>query len=1149
LDRDSENLMPGNTPRQPVDCPDPVGWYQIASGGLAEEAVQQYMQHATGCAKCGGLLRDAVSDFNDETSAEETRQITELESARPDWQYRLAVRIAGAVAPETKSEPARWKWWTTPRVIAALAGTMAVVIAGYQYEFRASREQQVSQLLAQAGSVRRITELRMEGSKYASLGEGLKREASSTFLSSPGELLKAESLIYDQLAAHPSDPFWLHAKARADLLDGKYDAAQATLIRAWQLDPKSPEILTDLATAYFQQNNYGAAYEKLSEVLGMKPDDPVALFNRAIVGEQLHFYRQALDDTERYLKIEPQSGWATEAGARADRLRSKREKHDQGQAAPLLSPSQLAAAVSDPNLSLVVDQRIDEYLNEAAVTWLPEAYPQRAGTADPAAQQALFFLADLTRQRHNDLWLSDLLRDSSSPNFPAAAAALARAIKANEVGEFDAASKESVRARRFFRAAGKVAGSLRAQFEQTFAAHVNRQSETCRREAIPAFAESQKHSYPWLQIQLGLEKGGCSFLMGDIGGDEASTGRATDLARKSNYEALVLRGIFFAADDRLSTGDRDGASSLVGGALQNFWSGEFPAERGFNLYLEWAEIAQAGDWPNLQMASCREATGLVDSGEDFLLRAWAHNCSADAAKAAHQPETAEREYIEAARLFALAPPTDANRNYAIETGIRNARLESRFGRFDAAIARLTSIQDQVRPLSNNYLTQMFYSTLGELQLRRNLDPQAEQALRPALALAEQSLMTLRSEAERSSWSKGAAPSYLALIEAELAQGRVQNALEVFEWYLGAPQREASGARAIRPLTNPAMPDPPPLASRLPLLTKETVLAYAALPDGLAIWVYDDRGVNVSWTAKPTEDLQELAAKFHDLTSDPGSEPRALRRDARSLYAVLIAPVEQHLAPGRTLVIEADGWLALVPFEALLDADNHYLIERAPIVHSLGQESQARLRVDDGISSGMSALVVGSTASSPADGLIALPDVAAEADSVSLAFHLASVLKSEQATLNAVRSELPGAAVFHFAGHSLATPEKGGLLLAGESPSDRPLLLDSDTLQRVKLTAMRLAVLSACSTAGGRGGSNGFKSITEALIRAGVPHVVASRWAVDSVEARAFVEDFYKNALSGESVSGAIRLTSQRTLASPRTAHPYYWSAFAAYGRP
>jgi CHAT domain-containing protein len=328
-----------------------------------------------------------------------------------------------------------------------------------------------------------------------------------------------------------------------------------------------------------------------------------------------------------------------------------------------------------------------------------------------------------------------------------------------------------------------------------------------------------------------------------------------------------------------------------------------------------------------------------------------------------------------------------------------------------------------------------------------------------------------------------------------------------------------------------------------------VLAYGLLPGGLAIWSYDDRGVSAQWIPKPTQDLQELAARFSDLSSDPKSELSALRRDAHTLYGALIAPVEGRLVPGRTVVIEAEGPLARVPFEALLDSNGHYLVERWPIVHSLGQDSDARLREVGTISADLSALVVGSTASSPADGLIPLPDVAAEADVVASGFHSASVLKGGEATLDAVRNELPGAAVFHFAGHSLATPAKAGLMLAGETGTDPPLLLDADALRRVKLPSMQLAVLSACSTAAGSGSSSGFNSITEALLRAGVPHVVASRWAVDSVEARAFVEDFYRNALSGQSVSDAIRLTSRKMLSNPRTAHPYYWSAFAAYGRP
>jgi CHAT domain-containing protein len=209
-----------------------------------------------------------------------------------------------------------------------------------------------------------------------------------------------------------------------------------------------------------------------------------------------------------------------------------------------------------------------------------------------------------------------------------------------------------------------------------------------------------------------------------------------------------------------------------------------------------------------------------------------------------------------------------------------------------------------------------------------------------------------------------------------------------------------------------------------------------------------------------------------------------------------------------------------------------------------------LRNETRISADLPALVVGSTAASPADGLIPLPDVSAEAAAVASGFHSARILRGEQATLGAVRNELPRAAVFHFAGHSLAAPQRTGLLLeGGDGKANVPGLMDANAVRRIQLRNLQLAVLSACSTASGSGGSSGFDSVTDALLRAGVPHVVASRWAVDSAETRGFVEDFYHNALSGQPVSGALRQTALKMLANPRTAHPYYWSAFSAYGRP
>jgi len=1171
--------------RNENECLGAEAWREIAAGLMPPEQTLACIEHASGCESCGPQFREAVAEasrLNAELTEAEQKQVASLASARVEWQQRLARQIAAATASERRPSPQRSKWLAVPRLAMAGAALLALVgvgiwVVGSWIILERKQVATATRLLARAYSEQRTLELRMGDATYAPLR--ISRGPADSFTSRPPALLKAEALIASQLETHPSDASWLQAKARADVLEGKYDAAIEALRRAVELQPGSPALLADLATAYFQRartendraEDFGTAYEYLSQALKIQPDDAVALFNRAIVAEHESLYRQALDDWEHYLRLDSGSAWAGEARERAEAVRDKLKEHG-SVAAPLLAVDQVAAisgrANSDSEDEAEIDSRVGEYLHQAVLTWLPEAFPEARAraqgneAAQAAASQALFFLAELTSRQHGDGWLSDLLRGSGGPQFPQAVAALARAVKANDSGDNDVSRQQSAVAEKWFRASGNMAGALRAQFEQTFAAQVARQSEACRQQATTALALSEKYPYPWLQIQLGLEKAVCSTLRGDIGADEKATGRALDRAQKSGFEALYLRAVLFAAEDKRLTGDRAGASALVSRGLERYWSGQFPAVRGYSLYVGLANIAEAAKQPNLQVASLREAVAVIDSDDDLMQRALAHNRLADAATAAHLPNVAERQYGEAARLLAAAPRTEGRRNDALETAIRTARLEVQLGRFEDAIVRLTAIQEQIRPLSNQYLAQMFYSTLGELQLSRHREVEAEQALRPALDLAEQSLATLRSEPERANWSKDAAPAYLALTEAELAQGRSEEALETYEWYLGAPQRETADSNFRRLAYRPggdgayeATSGPPTrersrLAAVLPLLARETVIAYAVLPDGLAIWIYDDRGINTRWIPQSTTGLQELAERFHDLSSDPQSELSALRRDARSLYGLLIAPVEQSLAPGRTLVIEAPEWLARVPFEALLDANDHYLIERSAVVHSLGQDSQARLRSDALISADLPALVVGSTASSPSDGLIPLPDVAREAEGVGSWFKSPQILKGGEATLTRVQNELPSAAVFHFAGHSLATSGRTGLLLQNEDGrASVPRLLDAAEVRQLRLRNLQLAVLSACGTASESGGSGGFDSIGDALLGAGVPHVVASRWPVDSAEAREFVQDFYHNALSGQTVSEAVRLTSRKMLSNPRTVHPYYWSAFAAYGRP
>ncbi|MFZ0684913.1 MAG: CHAT domain-containing protein [Terriglobales bacterium] len=1142
-----------------------------------------YIEHASRCSHCGPLLREAVAecaDLDRELTAEERERIASLESARAEWQERIAGQIAGTPQPPVDRRSEAWwrKWLAVPRLAMATAAIIAVVGAGlwvalhqtpsYQGWFHHDQRAAAAELLARAYTEKRTLELRIAGAEYAPMH--ITRGPTASFKENPKDLLAAEALIASQPEAQANSAPWLQAQAEADLLEGKYEPAVEALRRSSELEPNSAPILTDLATAYFQRalekdrkDDFGTAYEYLSQALKQSPDDPVALFNRAIVSEHQFLYHQALDDWDHYLRVDPGSKWAEDARKRADILRAKLNEHSNRPA--LLTPAQLAAlggVASPPSEAdkAAVDQRVGEYLDQAVRSWLPQAFPA-FGTNEPRtketeseasaqASRALFFLADLTSQRHVDLWLADLLRGSAGPHFAQAVAALARAFAANQQGGYDAAREPAALAERLFRTSGNKAGVLRAQFEQAYAEQLARRSEDCRQRATSALAESKRYSYPWLQVQLGFEKSVCSGLMGDFGVRRKAAQDAVQRAQETHYWALYLRALGAAADDEFIAGDPSGGSKVVIAGLEIYWSGQFAPVRGYSLYTELAVHASNIGRSNLQLAILREAVALVDSDENWVLRAVAHKGLANAAMAADLPQVAEREYAEAARLYATLPPTEAIRNSALEMEVRAAQLEARLGQPDDAIARLTAIQDQIGPLSNNYLVQMFYTILGELQLSRHRAVEAEQALRPALALTEQSLTTLKSEVERTNWSKTAAATYLALVEAELVQGRQQEALDSYEWYLGAPQRAGSSPHLQRPISDPPMPEPSRLASIRQGPESETVVAYAILPDGLAIWVHDETGINASWKEQPTESLRELAERFQDLSSDPKSDMSALRRDAGSLYEALIAPVEQHITPGRTLMIEANDWLSRVPFEGLLDANGHYLIERTPIVYSLGQFSHARLHGGPGITANSAALVVGSAASSREEGLIPFPDASAEANAVAGGFRKVRLLEGREATLSAVLNDLPGAAIFHFSGHALATSGRTGLMLESENEEDTsPRLMDADAVRQLPLTSLQLAVLSACSTASSEGGSSEFESITGAFLRAGVPHVVASRWAVDSAETQRFVQDFYRNALLGQTVPAAIRLTSLKMMADPVTSHPYYWSALAAYGRP
>jgi tetratricopeptide (TPR) repeat protein len=215
----------------------------------------------------------------------------------------------------------------------AYAGGLALLAAVSYRGLLLVQQPAINDLLATAYTEQRTLDLRIPGAAHGPV-RLVRGSADRSRLDRPPALLEGEARIARELAMAPASPTWLQAMGRADVLDWNFEAAIASLQRALVIQPDSPSLMIDLASAYFERaevNNrtadYDAAAKLLSRVLNATPDDPVALFNRAVVYERMHLHDQAILDWQRYLRVDSGSAWTSEAKKRlADVEQAKARK-------------------------------------------------------------------------------------------------------------------------------------------------------------------------------------------------------------------------------------------------------------------------------------------------------------------------------------------------------------------------------------------------------------------------------------------------------------------------------------------------------------------------------------------------------------------------------------------------------------------------------------------------------------------------------------------------------------------------------------------------------------------------------------------------------------------------------------------------------
>lgn len=332
----SVNKNRGNEPLRGPDCPIGKMWLSLAAGLMEEDEASRYVTHAATCDWCGPLLKESMEDLAQDVTPEEQETLAKLPTASLVWQREMGSKLAAQNNDRLSSAITRAKkagkskkigWWS--RFAWAACSLAFVVIAGWFIGQR-QKEPDPNDLLAQAYTLRRTFEPRIAGAAYGPL----RVERGNTVRTFPAQFFEAEKLIH--ISRHAENTIFMQAQARAYLLQWNFEDAIRELDRALILKPNDSGLLLDKATALYERaqtnggqdsRDYRAAADLLSHILAKYPEDPVALFNRAVIFEQLRWAKEGIADCEQYLRIDPGSPWAQEVRSRLERLKQRAHTH------------------------------------------------------------------------------------------------------------------------------------------------------------------------------------------------------------------------------------------------------------------------------------------------------------------------------------------------------------------------------------------------------------------------------------------------------------------------------------------------------------------------------------------------------------------------------------------------------------------------------------------------------------------------------------------------------------------------------------------------------------------------------------------------------------------------------------------------------
>ncbi|HLP89825.1 MAG TPA: CHAT domain-containing protein [Nostocaceae cyanobacterium] len=350
----------------------------------------------------------------------------------------------------------------------------------------------------------------------------------------------------------------------------------------------------------------------------------------------------------------------------------------------------------------------------------------------------------------------------------------------------------------------------------------------------------------------------------------------------------------------------------------------------------------------------------------------------------------------------------------------------------------------------------------------------------------------------------------------------------------------------------------------------------------AVYILKSSGEPQGIDLGAAEEIEKVLERFRQDVRDPQTPNTQVKQSARELDQIVMQPIRKLLGNTRKILIAPDGALNLIPFEALVDENDEYLLENYALTYLTS--GRDLLRLQNTFPSKQPPVIMADPYFDKKPEVVSiqnltrsinlsqqtfppLPGTAKEAKAISSLLGIQPLIGSQASKGNLQQLNSPK--ILHIATHGFSeTPKQedksifednplllSGLVLAGfKNPqinkNENGILTALETTS-LNLLGTKLVVLSACNTGVGKDTiGEGVYGLRRALVIAGSESQVISLWKVNDDATKDLMVNYYKGIVANQGRSEALRQTQLKMLRGELGEdyqHPYYWAAFIPSG--